>query len=437
VEAIERGPGPALTSAAVRVLGRLRPPNAIPLLLRFLPFNEDEAVEEEALDCLCTLAQVEGHIHPALVAAMANEVPAQRSAAAYVLARIGEPDQHALVHGLLGDPDPKLRLRAAQGLAFAEDKAVIPVLVALLAEAPLGLSWQAEDSLRRLAGPGAPAFTLADGDAEARRKSRQAWTAWWRAHADDVDWQAIRDPHRLLGLTVIAEMDRNCVWECGPDGRPRWKIENLQGPMDAQVLATGRVLIAENLGQRVTERDFRGNILWEKRTDENPISCQRLVNGNTFIVSYQSMIEVNYEGKEVFRYTRGPGYWIFSAHKLKNGHIVFISGQGGLVELDGAGKELRTLQVNDRGGWCTVEGLPSGNFLVSISGRNKLLEFDPSGKVVWECDTVPGPYSAARLPSGNTLVASMSHYRVVEVDHAGKIVWEKSTDGRPFRVRRR
>jgi hypothetical protein len=178
-------------------------------------------------------------------------------------------------------------------------------------------------------------------------------------------------------------------------------------------------------------------VLWEKRLGQNPIACQRLPNGNTFIASYQGMLEVNRDGREVYQRTQGPGLFIFGAQKLHNGHIIYISAQGTLVEIDGQGKEVRAVQVATNGGWSSLEGLPGGNCLVAVSGANKIVELDPNGKAVWCCTSVLGPCSASRLPNGNTLVASMASQRVVEVDRGGNIVWEKPTEGRPFHVRRR
>jgi hypothetical protein len=436
IEEIERGPGPLAFGAAVRALRRRNPPGAAQTLLAYVPFCDDDALEDEVLDALYQLYPPPERSRAVFLAALESHWPATRAAAAYILGCLGNPEDRARVRLLLADIDPKLRLRAAQGLATHHEKDIVPVLIELLNDAPITLGWQAEDLLHHLAGPHAPAITLADGNARARMACRDAWNAWQHEHADAIDWRSLEDHSHQLGLTVIVEMDRNRVWECGPDGKTRWKIENLQGPMDAQVLATGRVLIAENLGQRVTERDQKGNILWERRIDENPIACQRLANGNTFIVSYQSLLEVDREGKETFRHSRGPSYWIFSAHKRPDGNIVFVSGQGSLVELDPSGKEILTFPVNERGGWCSVEGLGNGNFLVAISAANRIVELSPSGKVVWQT-SVASPYSATRLPNGNTLVASMSLYRVVEIDGLGKPVWEKTTDSRPFRAHRR
>src|SRR5439155_10404791 len=118
-------------------------------------------------------------------------------------------------------------------------------------------------------------------------------------------------------------------------GTPRWKIGNLIGPMDAHLLPNGRVLIAENSSARVTERDLNGDIKWEYATaGTTPICCQRLANGNTFIASYNQLIEVRPDHSEVYRYTPGPQFYIFSAHKTRNGLVACITAQGTLLLVD-------------------------------------------------------------------------------------------------------
>jgi hypothetical protein len=438
IEEIERGPGPALPAAAVRLLASRPPAGAVEALLDFLPFNDDEGVEEEALNTLSRIGVHADRIEPALPAALADARPARRAAAAYVVGQAGDTDQRAAVRKLLGDADPRVRLRAAQGLVSARDRSAVPVLIGLLADAPLPVGWQAEELLCRIAGDKAPVAAVGAGDADSRRKSRDAWLVWWRDQGLRTDLSGLEDRERLIGLTVVAELDTNSVWECGLDGTVRWKLTNLQGPMDVQVLPGGRVLVAENQGQRVTERDLQGHVLWEKRlTGQNPIACQRLPNGNTFIATYQGMMEVTRDGREVFSSQRAPGFFVFGAQRLRNGHTVYISGQGAVTELDAEQKELRTLHIPNNGGWCAVEALPNGHFLVAFAGNNRVAELDLSGKSVWECTTVSTPCSATRLPNGNTLVASMGAQRVVEVDRAGKAVWSKPTGGRPFRVHRR
>jgi HEAT repeat protein len=437
IEELERAAGPALPAAAARMLALRRPAGAIPVLLNYLPFNEDESVEEQVLTALATLTAAGGGPDPAVINAVHEREPARRAGAAFVLARDGAPEHQEVARQFLSDSEPKVRLRAAQGLLAAQDRNAVPALIALVVEGPVSVGWQAEETLYRIAQDQSPVQSIGTGEPESRKRAGEAWLGWWRDAGARVDLARIEDRQHVFGLTVIAELDSNRVWECGRDGKPRWKLENLQGPIDARVLPGGRVLIAENQGQRVTERDLQGRVLWEHRLDANPICCERLPNGNTFIASYQGVMEVTRDGKEVYHRRRGAGFFIFGAQRMRNGHVVCMSAQGAVIEMDAKGKEVRTVHVQTNGNWCNVEALPGGHYLVALAGNNKVAEVDSTGKAVWQCTTIPSPCFATRLPNGNTLVASMMHRRVVEVDRAGKTVWETATDGRPFHAHRR
>src|SRR5205823_300575 len=121
-----------------------------------LPFNESEVIEEETLKALAALGVTDGRVDPALIESLRDSAPARRSAAAYVLARAGAANREA-VRGLLVDPDPRVRLRSARGLAAVQDRSAVPVLIDLLGEGPLPVAWQAEELLYRIAGDKAPA----------------------------------------------------------------------------------------------------------------------------------------------------------------------------------------------------------------------------------------------------------------------------------------
>jgi HEAT repeat protein len=443
LDEIDRGASAGLAAAAVRLLTVRKPAGSIQTLLTFLPFNDDDLVEEEALKALAVLGfadavkgQKRDKADPVLAGAVNDPVAARRSAAAFVLAGHGNADERAAVRKLLADPDAKVRFRAAQGLVAARDKVAVPVLITLLADAPLPVSWQAEELLYRLGTEQSPAVSIGTGDAESRRKCQAAWTAWWRDHGPAVDLSRVEDQEQELGLTVIAELDSNKVWECGRDGQARWQLDNLRGPIDAQILPGGRVLIAENAGKRVTERDLRGTVLWEKSMTQNPIACQRLRNGNTFITTYQGVMEVDRDGKELYNYAPGPGGLIFGAHRQRNGLIALITSQNMIIELDSKGRELKRVPVTTNGNWCSVERLSNGHYLVAATWQNKVMELDGQGKSVWDC-SVQGACSASRLSNGHILVACMSGKRVVEVDRSQKTVWEKATEGRPFHAHRR
>jgi hypothetical protein len=440
IEEIERRQpvSESLLAAAARLLAVRKPSGAVEALLAYLPFSEDESVEQEVLAALLKLGLQEGKVDPSLPPALQSSVAPRRAAAAFVLGQCGDPKQRSLVRDLLTDSDVKVRFRAAQALVTARDKSGVPTLIALLDGVAPSVSWKAEEILFHIAGENAPTASSGNGGRAGLGKSQDTWAAWWRDFGQRMELPHLEGAQGHLGLTLLAEMDSHKVWEFDRDGKVRWKIEHLQGPMDAQVLPGGRVLIAEYQGQRVTERDLQGKIHWSKQLDGSPISCQRLPNGNTFIALHNRVLEVTRDGTETYSRAAAPGLFLFGAQKLSNGHIVSIANPGFIQETEAAtGKTVRSIRLgNNFGGWCGVEALPGGRYLVALFGAGKVMEVDASGKSVWECN-VASACHATRLPNGHTLVASMMNQRVVELDRNGKTVKEVATAGRPWRVHQR
>jgi HEAT repeat protein len=441
---IEKGPGTALPAAAVRVLVKLAPDDAVKVLLQYIPSSDDEDVEKTVLAGLCALAVRDVKLDAAYAAALKDPEPARRAAAAYVLGRAGLAAHCRALHKLLTDKDVKVRLGAAQGLLFAQEKAGVPILLKLLEPGnPGSVRSNAEELLRGLALEQAPAATVVAGTSAEREKALAAWTAWWRKNQKDLDlarpiWDAGQ-----RGLTLVCEFDGSLsgggqVWEFGADGQSRWKLDNLQGPMDAHRVAGDKVLVIENTAKRISERSLKGKIGWEVNSEAAPVACQRLANGNTFIATQSSVIEINGSQDEVYNYNRSDDGRIMSAQKARNGHIVYMTDQGRVIEFDprGDGIVVYSFSVGNPGRMCGVEWLPNGRYLVALSGPGKVMEVDRSGKADWEIK-VPGAHQAVRLPNGNFLVACLTPKKLLEVNRAGKIIWEKSTRGRPWRIHRR
>src|SRR5205823_1335759 len=161
IEAIEGGAGITLELAAARLLAYHNPPGAAEVILDYLPFVDGEDVEEELLGALAVVGFRGGKPDALLVAAVQDARSPVRSAVALILGQSPRPDQRALVAPLLADADPKVRLRAAQGLTSAKEKFALPVLIALLADAPLPLAAQAEETLYLVAGEQTPHATPA------------------------------------------------------------------------------------------------------------------------------------------------------------------------------------------------------------------------------------------------------------------------------------
>jgi hypothetical protein len=441
LRAIDNTTGTALPLAAARLLAVRRPDGAAAVVLNYLPFADEEALEEELLTTLGAVGIRDGKPDPALAPALLDKRPACRAAAALVLGRLRDPAQRATVRPLLVDPDPRVRLRAAQGLVEGKDKEAVPTLVALLTEAPVNVAHPAEELLCKLAGEHAPQVSLGTDKEDERKQCRQAWDGWWRTNGAKLDLTKLDLEQRLLGLTLIVTLDngtRGKVWEIGQDGKTRWEITDAQGPLDAQVLPGNRVLIAEYYGSRITERDFQGKVLWEHKLPINrrPIAVQRLPNGHTLVASNSDIQEITREGKSIFSHTPANAS-LSGVQKLRNGNVVYVTYNSTLVEVDRAGNQVRTFRFNGSPqGLFSVEALPGGRYLVPFTGAGKVAELDATGKVLSEVK-VTRPNTATRLPDGNLLVSSMTDSKVMEVDRAGKVVWEQRLTGRPFRVRRR
>jgi hypothetical protein len=203
VDALLHGRGPALRAAAARLLRARRPPGACAALVAYLPFAEDEAAADEAVATLVVLGVSDGRVDAAVAGALHDKAPARRAAAALLLGRSGSAGQKDEVRRLLHDPDPGLRLRAAQGLLAGRDKGAVPALLDLLGDGPLEVARQAEDLLDRAAGDRAPRVSLGETKAE-RGRCRDAWAAWWQANGAKVDLTRADVDLQVFNPTLLA-----------------------------------------------------------------------------------------------------------------------------------------------------------------------------------------------------------------------------------------
>jgi hypothetical protein len=424
-----------LATAAARLLAHRKQAGTVEVLLAYAPSNDDPRVADELCNTLAALARKDGKLDPALVNALADKAPVRRSTAAVAICRSGSTEHRAEVRKLLEDADANVRLRVAIALVHLKEKQAVPVLIELLPQAQLAQHWQAEDILYRLAGEHAPTVPPASDEA-GRRKYHDAWLGWWKDHADKIDLGRL-DRTDLLGYTMVVLLDKGKVMELGPNNQVRWEVSDLQFPLDVQYLPGDRILVAEGQGGRVTERNFKGEILW-KYEIASPLMAQRLPNGNTFITAANQMVEVDPKGKQVFSHVRDNGSGFMRGKKLPNGDIACVLDEGRFVRMDAKGKELETFPIDIQTSGGRIEVLPNGRVLVPQFSTGKVVEVTPDGKVQWEVMApFDKPIAALRLPNGNTLVTSMPHFRAVELDRDGKVVWEYKTDTRVTRAYRR
>jgi hypothetical protein len=406
-----------LPPVAARLLAVRKPAGATEALLAYLPCTEDEVMKWEVGKALQRLAAPNAKPDPVLVKALADTVPLRRAVAGEVLAGLEAAEIRAAVRKLLADADRTVRLRVAVALACAGDKEAIPVLIDLLAELPREQRWRVEEILYGLADDTAPTFEAGDEPA-ARQKYRAAWQTWWKDHAATTRPAARELPPPLLGFTVIAETPSR-VLELDARGKLRWAIDNLQYPTDVHILGGNRVLICETNGKRITERDFKGNILWEKSDlPVQPYNVQRLANGNTFVALSTGLREFDPAGKTVFDLNVND---LRAAWKMPDGKMVYLTGDAQCVRLDAAGKEIGRFLPGpfDRGPCLMDLGLTSRGSLLISKGK-RVEEFDQGGKVLWRA-AVLGCGTATR--NGHIVVSHTDSRSVTQYDRAGAVVW--------------
>ena len=436
----EKDLGGEVPAAAARLLARHKPAGAVETMLGYLPFADNEQVADEARNLLAGLALKDGKPHPALQAALTDKLPMRRAAAGEALAKGGGPAERASAKKLLADPDSIVRLRVGLALAYAKEREAVPALIDVLAHLPIQQAWLAEDVLYRLADGVDPPKVSLGNDETARAKCRDAWRAWWKEHGAKVDLAKLQDSQRLLGHTVVVLLDLGRVLELSAgDNQVRWQVDDLRFPLDVQPLPGDRLLVAEYHGNRVTERDVKtGDVKWEKAIT-GPLVCQRLPNGNTFIATDTELIEYDRADKEVFHIVKNAGERIMKALKLANGEIAVLTSDTRIVRLDATGKELHSFAIalGTRLYGGRIHMLANGRVLIPHNNENKVVEYDPSGKQVWEVN-VEQPVAATRLPNGNTLVTTMLPQRgAVEFDPQGHEVWTYRSTTRVTRAVRR
>ena len=433
IDEISGGPGPALPCAAVRLLVKRKPDGAVEMLLRYVPFADDEAVEEEVLNALRALALRDGKAVDAAVAALKDKQAPRRAAAVYAVAAARDKGQRDAAAALLRDEAAGVRFRAAQGLLAARDPRAVPALIDFLRDGD-DFTWRAEDLLVRLAGEKAPTTPLTSK--EERKKAHGEWAAWWKDNEAKVDLAKVDEAPPFLNLTLVCEMHGNKLWEVDQAGKVRWTMDKLNCPRDAQILPGGRILITEVNDNKIREREIAtGKVLWEHDVTD-PSFVRRLPNGNTFIATHQLCYEVNPSGKKVFEYKPSDAnYLIHSIDRKPNGNVVCMMMDGRLREVGRDGKTVREFNVQNNGGnWCGVQALPGNRYLCVEFNGGGVFEFDADGKVQWQTK-IEGASYALRLPNGRTMICCFGGQRVVQVDRDGKEVWQTKVGTQPWRAR--
>jgi len=228
------------------------------------------------------------------------------------------------------------------------------------------------------------------------------------------------------------------------NGAIEWEYP-CKNPQDCWKLPSGNILFCFVSG--ALEVTPAKEIVWEYKAPEKTEvhACQPLPDGRVLVVECGSsrIIEVDRAGKiaKEIKLTTSPEVKLHNQYrgtrKTKNGHyVVCFKGEGKVVELDGNGRELRSIKVP--GDPHEVVPLDNGNLIITCGDGHKVLELDEGGKVVWELNEndLPGNTlrlmaASQRLPNGNTLFCNYLGHghigtqpQVIEVTRDKQVVWQ-------------
>jgi HEAT repeat protein len=435
IEKLERQPSRSLPAAAARLLALRKPEGAAEALLAYLPLAEEDNRSEEITNALALLALRDGKLDAGLVRTLSGDLPEFRAVAAEALVQGGGKEGRAAVRKLLKDNVSTVRVRVALALVVSGERAAVPALIDLLPTISDEQIGQVEDVLHQLAGEAAPQAPWSAEPAD-KKKCHDAWAAWWKDNGERIDLARLK-VRPWYGFTLLCDSSRNRVFEIDRDGKERWAIQGVPFPVDAWVLGGKRVLIAEYNGRKISERDLTGNIVWSRGLPNLPVNVQRLPNGNTFIATQSQILEVDRGGKEVYALNNIHG-GITAAYRARDGRIICLAQNGSqCLALDTTGKTLHQFPSSRDGMWTSgIDLLANGHILITQPNRNKVSEYDRSGKLIVEVDA-PNATTATGLPNGHFLIASSNNQRAFEVDRNGKVVWEYRAGSSIFRARRR
>ena len=123
IDQIKNGPGASLPIAAAQQLRKLTTPDALSVLLEYLAFADNPAVEDAVLNALRRFGQRDGKAEALIVAAARERAAPRRAAAGFMLGRSPVAKDRELARALTEDSDPWVRLRAAEGLLAGCDRA--------------------------------------------------------------------------------------------------------------------------------------------------------------------------------------------------------------------------------------------------------------------------------------------------------------------------
>jgi len=413
-----------VTPALIRLITLVRPANAIEIILAYIPSCNDDNIQDLLGECLGLYLNDQNTPPPALIAASTSSIEEIRTFAGRVLAQSPNEIAQKTCTTLLSDSSVRVRFEVARESIKNQNKSAIPVLIEMMTKVPAEKAEAIDQTLRAIAKDKSP---------ESKNDSKvdaAAWNTWWQKEGTQlVLTPGFKNQEALKNFLVVESFNQEKksgrVFLVTPSGKTLWEITNLSNPTDALLLPNNKILITEQGANRITERDTKGNISWEKSAT-NPFLSQRLSNGNIFIASRNKIVEVGRNGNEIFSFSY-PNETILAACKTRTNEYALLSYNGVFLKLDSKGNEVSKSRIPFPTNFGINGGAITQNdrVLVSIPTLNKIMEFNFSGQSTWE-STITMPGIPTKLPNGNVVAPSLNGSKIVEIQMDGKIIYESA-----------
>ena len=204
-------------------------------------------------------------------------------------AKCDDPEVRLRAQAILKAPSKKqddasaALAKAIDLAATVKDKALIPVLLKLLASARVDVRYAAEYGLRRITHQ---AFGYSAYASPADRAAAAArWQAWWRG-AEAAFAFAPAPPQPMPAGVLVSSRRLSKVWRVSLAGKAVWAKE-FEGEISrAKALPNGHVLLSHKTRGVVEEFDAAWKTVWsagEGKLAGDVLDVQRLPNGNTLV----------------------------------------------------------------------------------------------------------------------------------------------------------
>jgi hypothetical protein len=227
---------------------------------------------------------------------------------------------------------------------------------------------------------------------------------------------------RLVKLLEIDERRGEAsmeLWRLGKDAVPAL-VRALGDPRDEIVERAAAVLAEIGTEAAAADADVARLLTAAKgRRRQALLWAKRAVSATGFTVAEWGpgrILRLDAKGAPTGTIDVGKNLW--HAQPLPEEHFLIVEvGAPKVREVDAAGKEVAQL---DAQGAMRAQRLPGGNTLIAGEEAG-VVEFDPTGKVVWEKKDVRCSW-AQRLLDGHTLFVDRPAGKLYEVDAAGEVV---------------